>query len=100
MPNQARDDLFDQALSIPAAQRTAFLEQACAADVGERALAVEANEELVAHHGAAGRIAEVVEPRARADRPSRVTPDTCQSPRIQRPMPLCSICLPGPNGRL
>ena len=46
----------------------AALEQARAADAGDRALAVEAHEQLVAHHRAAGREQELVEARVRADR--------------------------------
>ena len=43
-------------------------EQARAAEAGVGALAVEAHEQLVAHHGAAGGEGEIVEARARADR--------------------------------
>ena len=46
----------------------AALEQARAADAGDGALAVEANEQLVAHHRAAGGEQELVEAGMRADR--------------------------------
>ena len=46
----------------------AALEQARAADAGDGALAVEAHEQLVAHHRAAGGEQELVEARMRADR--------------------------------
>ena len=44
------------------------LEQARAAQARDRALAVEAHEQLVAHHAAADVEGEIVEPRVRADR--------------------------------
>ncbi len=46
----------------------AALEQACAADAGHGALAVEIEKQLIAHHGAAGDEGEGVETRAGADR--------------------------------
>ena len=55
----------------------AALEQGRAANAGDRVLAVEFQEKLVAHHRAAGDEAEGVEARMRADRGASV--ETCSA---------------------
>jgi hypothetical protein len=58
-------------------RHAAFLQQGRAADAGHRFHAVEAQENLVAHHRAAGGEGEGIEPRMRADGASKV--ETCSA---------------------